>query len=130
LQTVPIPVAKERRLFGGLNIPTFQQSEFEGYRQTRSNNCEVLALLRGGQGVQGLAPGEEGEVILDHTRSSAESGGQVGIGDGFISDNHNTVVADVKGCYYPIQGVRAHQVIMKSHPPRRTRKDGHPSSWG
>jgi alanyl-tRNA synthetase len=117
--------AKERRLFGGLNIPTFQQSEFEGYRQTRSNNCEVLALLRGGQGVQGLAPGEEGEVILDHTPFYAESGGQVGDRGWLYSDNHNTVVADVKGCYYPIQGVRAHQVIMKS-PPSAKNAEG----WG
>jgi alanyl-tRNA synthetase len=29
------------------------------------------------------------------------------------SDDHNTIVAEVKGCYYPIQGVRAHQVIAK-----------------
>ena len=32
----------------------------------------------------------------------------------FYSDDHNTVVAEVKGCYYPIQGVRAHQVVAKS----------------
>ena len=29
------------------------------------------------------------------------------------SDDHNTVVAEVTGCYYPIQGVRAHQVTAK-----------------
>src|SRR5207248_5448610 len=47
--------------------PAYQQlpkSEFEGYRQTRSDNCEVLAIIRNGQGVQELKPGEEGEVIL------------------------------------------------------------------
>jgi len=31
----------------------------------------------------------------------------------FYSDDHNTIVAEVKGCYSPIQGVRAHQVIAK-----------------
>jgi alanyl-tRNA synthetase len=31
----------------------------------------------------------------------------------FFSDDHNTVVAEVTGCYSPIQGVRAHQVIAK-----------------
>ena len=99
--------------------PAYQQlpkSEFEGYRQTRSNNCEVLAIIHKGQGAQELKPGEEGEVILDHTPFYAESGGQVGDRGWFYCDDHNTVVAEVKGCYYPIQGVRAHQVVVKSPP--------------
>jgi len=97
--------------------PAYQQlpkSEFEGYRQTRSENCEVLAIIHNGQGVKELKAGEEGEVILDHTPFYAEAGGQVGDRGWLYSDDHNTVVADVKGCYYPIQGVRAHQVVMKS----------------
>ncbi len=96
--------------------PAYQQlpkSEFEGYRQTRSNNCEVLAIIKGGQGARELKPGESGEVILDHTPFYAESGGQVGDRGWFYSDDHNTVVAEVTGCYYPVQGVRAHQVIAK-----------------
>ena len=101
--------------------PAYQQlpkSEFEGYRQTRSDDCEVLAIIHNGQGVQELKPGEEGEVILDHTPFYAESGGQVGDRGWFYSDDHNTVVAEVKGCYSPIQGVRAHQVVAK-HPHSR-----------
>ena len=97
--------------------PAYQQlpkSEFEGYRQTRSDNCEVLAIIRNGQGVQELKPGEEGEVILDHTPFYAESGGQVGDRGWLYSDDHNTVVAEVRGCYYPVQAVRAHQVVVKS----------------
>jgi alanyl-tRNA synthetase len=96
--------------------PVYQQlpkSEFEGYRQTRSNNCEVLAIVHNGQGVQELKPGEEGEVILDHTPFYAESGGQVGDKGWFYGEDHNTVIAGVKGCYAPIQGVRAHQIIAK-----------------
>jgi alanyl-tRNA synthetase len=99
--------------------PAYQQlpkSEFEGYRQTRSDACEVLAILRGGQGVPELRGGDEGEVILDHTPFYAESGGQVGDQGWLYSDDHNTVIAEVKGCYSPVQGVRAHQVIMKSAP--------------
>ena len=91
-------------------LPT---SVFEGYRQTRSEACEVLALLKNGQGVKELKPGDEGEAILDHTPFYAEAGGQVGDRGWFYSDDHNTVVAEVKGCYYPVQGVRAHQVIAK-----------------
>jgi alanyl-tRNA synthetase len=96
--------------------PTYQKlpkSEFEGYRQTRSDGCEVLAIIHNGQGAQELKPGEEGEVILDHTPFYAESGGQVGDRGWLYSEDHNTVVAEVKGCYYPIQGVRAHQVVAK-----------------
>ncbi|HXM61075.1 MAG TPA: alanine--tRNA ligase [Terriglobales bacterium] len=96
--------------------PAYQhlpKSGFEGYRQSRSDNCEVLAIIRNGQGTQQLNPGDEGEIILDHTPFYAESGGQVGDRGWLFSDDHNTVVADVKGCYSPIQGVRAHQVIAK-----------------
>jgi alanyl-tRNA synthetase len=96
--------------------PAYQRlpkSEFEGYRQTRSDNCEVLAIIQNGQGAQQLNPGDEGEIILDHTPFYAESGGQVGDRGWLYSDDHNTVVAEVKGCYSPIQGVRAHQVIAK-----------------
>jgi alanyl-tRNA synthetase len=97
--------------------PAYQQlpkSVFEGYRKTRSDGCEVLAIIHDGQGVQELKAGESGEVILDHTPFYAESGGQVGDRGWFYSDDHNTVVADVNGCYSPIQGVRAHQVVAKS----------------
>jgi len=96
--------------------PAYQQlpkSVFEGYRQTRSDGCEVLAIIHNGQGTQELKAGESGEVILDHTPFYADSGGQVGDKGWFYSDDHNTVVAEVMGCYAPIQGVRAHQVVAK-----------------
>ncbi|HWY55890.1 MAG TPA: alanine--tRNA ligase [Terriglobales bacterium] len=96
--------------------PAYQRlpkSAFEGYRQTRSDNCEVLAIIHNGQGSQQLNPGDEGEIILDHTPFYAESGGQVGDRGWFYSDDHNTIVAEVKGCYAPVQGVRAHQLIAK-----------------
>jgi alanyl-tRNA synthetase len=96
--------------------PAYQQlpkSEFEGYRQTRSDTCEIVALIHQGQGVQELQPGEGGEVILDHTPFYAESGGQVGDRGWLYGEDHNTIVAEVRGCYSPVQGVRAHQVSAK-----------------
>jgi alanyl-tRNA synthetase len=96
--------------------PAYQQlpkSVFEGYWQTRSDGCEVLAIIKNGQGAQELKAGESGEVILDHTPFYADSGGQVGDKGWFYSDDHNTVVAEVTGCYSPIQGVRAHQVVVR-----------------
>jgi alanyl-tRNA synthetase len=83
---------------------------FEGYRQTESEDCEVLAIVKDGQGVQALNPGEEGEVVLDHTPFYADSGGQVGDIGVFYNTEHNAVVADVNGCVMPVQGVRAHKV--------------------
>jgi alanyl-tRNA synthetase len=97
--------------------PAYQQlpkSVFEGYKQTRSDGCEVLAIIKNGQGTQELKAGVEGEIILDHTPFYADAGGQIGDRGWFYSDDHNTVVADVKGCYSPIQGVRAHQVVAKA----------------
>jgi alanyl-tRNA synthetase len=96
--------------------PAYRQlpkSEFDGYRQTRSDHCEVLAIIHQGQTVAELQPGEDGEVILDHTPFYAESGGQVGDRGWLYGDDHNTIVAEVKGCYAPVQLVRAHQVQAK-----------------
>src|SRR5271169_1384843 len=108
--------------------PAYQQlpkSVFEGYRQTRFDNCEVLALLRGqGRGfikpgnigeavsVGELKTGDVGEVILDHTPFYAESGGQVG-DLGRLTDSQGNIVADVATCYSPVQGVRSHLVLVK-----------------
>ena len=82
---------------------------FEGYRQTSSPDCEVVAIVKDGQGVPELKSGEEGEVVLDHTPFYADSGGQIG-DIGVFRDSSGNVIADVNGCVMPVQGVRAHKV--------------------
>ena len=92
---------------------TLPATVFEGYRQTESRDCEVLAIIRDGQGVDELRPGEQGEIVLDHTPFYAEAGGQVADKGWLYAGDHNTLVADVTGVHYPVQGVRAHQVTAR-----------------
>ena len=96
--------------------PVFQNLSptiFQGYRQTESSGCEILAIVHNGVGRRELRRGEQGEVVLDHTPFYAESGGQIGDRGLFYDDDHNIVVAEVESCYAPVQGVRAHKVVAR-----------------
>jgi alanyl-tRNA synthetase len=97
-----------------LDLP---DTEFEGYQKTLSTGAEVLAIIKPhdgtGVGAQELKPGERGEIVLDHTPFYADAGGQVGDVGWLYGEDHNTVVAEVEGVTYPVQGVRAHRVVAK-----------------
>ena len=96
--------------------PVFQtlaKTEFEGYSALRVDGARVLALVKDGQGVQQLSPGEQGEVVLDATSFYADSGGQIGDTGVLYASDHHTVVAEVKGATKPVQGVFAHKVTAK-----------------
>jgi alanyl-tRNA synthetase len=90
-----------------------EKTEFEGYTALRVDGAKVLALVKDGLGVAELKSGEVGEVVLDATSFYADSGGQVGDVGWLYSADHNTVVAEVNGCKKPVQGVFAHQVVVK-----------------
>ncbi len=89
------------------------KTAFEGYSALTATGCEVLAILRDGQGVPHASAGEEVEVVLDRTSFYADSGGQQGDHGVLLSDDHNAVVADVHGCMQPVQGVRAHRCTLR-----------------
>ena len=93
--------------------PVFRElakTEFEGYSSLKVEGAKVLALIKDGEGVPVLKPGEQGEVVLDATSFYADSGGQVGDTGWLYSDDHNTVVAEVLGASKPVQGVFAHKI--------------------
>ncbi len=87
------------------------KTEFEGYSALRLDGARVLALTHNGMGVQTLAPGDEGEVILDATSFYADSGGQQGDLGHLLAADHHTPVAEVRGATKPVQGVFAHKVL-------------------
>ena len=86
---------------------------FEGYGQLASQHCEVLAIVKDGVGVPQANTGDSVEIVLDHTSFYADSGGQVGDTGWLYSDDHNILVAEVLGSLQPVQGVRAHKVLLR-----------------
>ena len=89
------------------------KTNFEGYRQLRVDAAEVLAIVKDGQGVPVANPGDAVDIVLDRTSFYADSGGQIGDTGWLMSDDHNSVVADVSGCTKPVQGVFAHRAILR-----------------
>ena len=70
------------------------------------------------ESAQELKPGRARRLVLDHTPFYADAGGQVGDVGWLYGDDHNTIVAEVEGATYPVQGVRAHRVVAKQRHPR------------
>jgi alanyl-tRNA synthetase len=89
------------------------KTEFEGYRQLRTDGAEVLAIVKDGQGVPAAAAGDAVEIVLDRTSFYADSGGQIGDTGWLMSDDHNAVLADISGCTKPVQGVFAHRAVLR-----------------
>jgi alanyl-tRNA synthetase len=67
-------VGQEAELYRSFNLPA---SLFSGY-EAGSARATVLALIRDGQSQEEVGPGQEVQVVLDHTPFYAESGGQTG----------------------------------------------------
>jgi alanyl-tRNA synthetase len=103
-----------------LKLAEAGRTVFDGYAQTTSTNCRVLALLtsRGGSptshtelaaSVESVGPGEQVEIVLDHTPFYAEAGGQVGDVGKLVALDGDREVAHVTDTYYPVSGLIVHK---------------------
>ena len=63
--------------------------------------------------VASVKAGEEAEVVLDRTTIFADSGGQMADVGAFYDPSGSMVVAEVRGAYYPLQGLVAHRIVAK-----------------
>ena len=86
---------------------------FDGYTSLQDQSSTILAIVKDNTGVDKAAPGDDVEIVLDHTTFYADSGGQVGDHGWLYSDDHNTIVADVHGCTKPVQGIFAHKCTVR-----------------
>ena len=86
-------------------------TRFDGYDQTRSGPCEIIALVVNDQPVGEVEKGTSADIVLDRTPFYAEAGGQVGDLGRLLSADDAKEVAAVKDTYTPITGVVVHRVI-------------------
>ena len=119
-----------------LKLAEVGKTVFDGYAQTTSTICRVLALItsRGGSrtaptqppatgigdsqtapaqpettSVESLGAGEQVEIVLDHTPFYAEAGGQVGDVGHLVAAGSDHEVAHVTDTYYPVSGLIVHK---------------------
>jgi len=71
------------------------KTSFSGYDQLEGTG-RVTALIFDGAVVDVLRPGEEGQVVLDHTPFYAESGGQIGDTGLLVDDSARFIVRDTQ----------------------------------
>lgn len=82
---------------------------FDGYVQTESRDCRVLALIVDAKVVAELGGGMEAEIVLDHTPFYGEAGGQVG-DTGRLYSGSGDDLALVTDTQRPAAGLVVHKV--------------------
>ena len=85
------------------------KTEFQGY-DSLTGTGRIAALVFDGALVDVLRPGQEGQVVLDHTPFYAESGGQVGDTGTLTSEAARFVVRDTR----KLGGSFAHVGVLES----------------
>jgi len=99
--------------------PVYQQlgekfkTEFDGYLQTTSPHCRILAIVQKGQSVNEAKPRDEIEIVLDHTPFYAESGGQVGDQGHLLAQGSTEEIAHVNDTYRPVSGLIVHKAVAR-----------------
>ena len=87
---------------------------FEGYAQTASPNCTIVAIVKDGQPLTEAKPDDRVEIVLDHTPFYAEAGGQVGDAGWLLergTDNHR--LAHVSDTFWAVSGLMVHRTWTK-----------------
>ena len=89
------------------------KTAFDGYTQTTSYDCRIMALVQNGELLSEVNPGSEVEIVLDHTPFYAEAGGQVGDTGHFLAPATDHEVAHVLNTYYPVSGLIVHKAVAR-----------------
>jgi alanyl-tRNA synthetase len=109
-----------------LGLADKQKTVFDGYAQTTSTNCRIMALVIGSRGgsrtaltmapvisVEAVQAGEQVEIVLDHTPFYAEAGGQVGDVGHLLAPDSDHEVAQITDTYYPVSGLIVHKAVAR-----------------
>jgi alanyl-tRNA synthetase len=86
---------------------------FDGYTQTTSHDCRIMALVVNGETVSEVQAGARVEIILDHTPFYAESGGQIGDTGHLVSAGTDHEVAHIQDTYHPVTGLTVHKAVAR-----------------
>ncbi len=107
-----------------LKLAEAGKTVFDGYAQTTSTGCRVVALVtsRGGSRtaptepatrVESVGPGEQVEIVLDHTPFYADAGGQVGDVGHLLAPSTDHEVAHISNTYHPVSGLIVHKAEVR-----------------
>ncbi|MGD0324979.1 MAG: alanine--tRNA ligase [Terriglobia bacterium] len=91
-----------------------QETAFDGYTQTISPNCRIVAIVKDGQPLTQANLDDRVEIVLDHTPFYAEAGGQVGDTGWLLergTDNHR--LAHVADTYCAVSGLTVHRTWIR-----------------